>query len=124
MSKIWPDLNKAEHEAWLKANPNKVRLGIGRAAPKTRKRKKSQRTIDAARVREAAPKPNRPRPDLCELCFNPQKKRLALDHDHKTGKFRGWLCASCNLGIGLLGDTEERIRKAWLYLVKADKWPQ
>ena len=24
-------------------------------------------------------------------------KKLHLDHDHKTGKFRAWLCAGCNL---------------------------
>jgi len=35
-------------------------------------------------------------PDRCEIC---QKKTISLkmDHDHKTGKFRGWICHKCNL---------------------------
>jgi len=43
-------------------------------------------------------------------------KGLALDHDHTTGKFRGWLCDRCNLAIGLLGDTLRRVNRAVNYL--------
>jgi hypothetical protein len=31
-------------------------------------------------------------------------KRLAMDHDHTTGEFRGWLCGNCNTSIGKLRD--------------------
>src|SRR5271155_4011570 len=52
------------------------------------------------------PSPTRDTPVICECCgLAPTKKTLALDHDHKTGKFRGWLCSECNLGIGKLGDS-------------------
>ena len=39
-----------------------------------------------------------------------------LDHDHKTGKFRGWLCNKCNSALGLLGDNINYIQRALKYL--------
>lgn len=61
---------------------------------------------------------------VCGIC---EKKpaigqNLCVDHDHKeemmTGKIviRGLLCKNCNLGIGKLGDSLERIEKAIKYL--------
>jgi hypothetical protein len=41
---------------------------------------------------------------------------LCLDHNHETGKFRGWLCDNCNTGIGKLGDTVEGLERAIAYL--------
>ena len=32
-----------------------------------------------------------------------------LDHDHKTGRVRGFLCSECNRALGLLGDALRRI---------------
>ena|SRR5271154_3353530 len=59
----------------------------------------------------------RPCPELCELC----NKRVAIcfDHDHDTGKFRGWLCYGCNNGLGLLGDNLAALFKAVGYLLSA-----
>jgi Recombination endonuclease VII len=63
------------------------------------------------------PDPTRPLPMICECCNRPPgRKQLAVDHDHKTGKFRGWLCSRCNTGIGSLGDTMEAIELAVDYL--------
>lgn len=50
----------------------------------------------------------------CELCGSTTK--LALDHDHVTGKIRGVLCVNCNTSIGKLGDSVEGLRKALSYL--------
>src|SRR6516164_3935627 len=43
-----------------------------------------------------------PRPDdgLCECCGS-LTFLFHLDHCHKTGKFRGWVCIGCNTGTGL-----------------------
>ncbi len=43
----------------------------------------------------------------CAICKQTEtkKKRLAVDHDHSTGKIRGLLCTRCNTAIGLLKDS-------------------
>ena len=39
-----------------------------------------------------------------------------LDHDHKSGKFRGWLCNKCNSALGWLEDDINYVRRALNYL--------
>lgn len=53
--------------------------------------------------------------DECQICS--KKENLCYDHDHTTGKFRGVLCRSCNSAIGQLGDTKEKLKKAYEYLM-------
>ncbi|WP_373431382.1 endonuclease domain-containing protein [Streptomyces sp. B3I7] len=75
--------------------------------------------ISWAEVVERYPVDNR-----CELCgrtpeeANPGGRfaRLSLDHCHKTGALRGFLCGPCNTGLGQLGDSAERMRAALKYL--------
>lgn len=67
-----------------------------------------------------------PEDNRCEICGNtPEEsspsgrtKRLALDHDHKTGELRGFLCGRCNTGIGQFKDSVELLEGAILYLNK------
>ncbi len=42
----------------------------------------------------------------CAICEQPCEtgKRLAVDHDHRTGQVRGLLCSRCNTALGLLRD--------------------
>jgi hypothetical protein len=53
----------------------------------------------------------------CDLCgkYLPRGKAV-LDHCHKKVENRGWLCASCNSGLGMFKDSPETLRRAILYL--------
>jgi hypothetical protein len=70
--------------------------------------------------RRKLPGYSRPCPPHCELCGKPPSGRaLCLDHDHETGKFRGWLCDRCNVSLGALGDNEAGLQRALQYLHRA-----
>ena len=62
-------------------------------------------------VRKNAP----PKPERCERCHK-KTKNLQVDHIHGSTTFRGWLCASCNTGIGNLGDDLPGVLQAAVYL--------
>jgi hypothetical protein len=54
----------------------------------------------------------------CAVCEKALKKPH-VDHDHKTGRVRGILCAACNVAIAQLGDSPEGILRAMIYLLRA-----
>lgn len=60
--------------------------------------------------------------NACAICSTTTPtgkwKVFAVDHCHKTGRARGLLCNECNRGMGLLGDSPERLQKAVDYLIK------
>lgn len=63
-------------------------------------------------------------------CCNKKEKELrvgnrwknksvwVLDHDHSTEKFRGWICANCNVGLGRFNDDVTNLKNAIKYLKK------
>ncbi len=53
---------------------------------------------------------------ICEIDETKLRIKLAVDHDHKTGKVRGLLCDKCNRGIGLLNEDIGTMSKAIIYL--------
>lgn len=62
-------------------------------------------------------KAKRTRPDVCECCGQPPKRRaIHWDHDHVTGEFRGWLCHACNGALGQVDDSVERLQLLIAYL--------
>jgi len=42
--------------------------------------------------------------------------RVDLDHNHKTGEIRGWICDSCNTGIGRFKDDIKLLERAIKYV--------
>ena len=52
----------------------------------------------------------------CPICK--VREALEYDHDHATGVNRGWLCGSCNRGLGLFGDDVSRLKAAVRWVQK------
>ncbi len=59
----------------------------------------------------------------CAICREPEThgtrgkiNRLARDHCHQTGAWRGLLCGRCNKALGLFDDDADRLLNAVLYL--------
>jgi hypothetical protein len=56
----------------------------------------------------------------CAICRKkPEKVRLAVDHDHVTGKVRGLLCTCCNTALGKFNDDVNLFQTAIDYLERA-----
>lgn len=59
------------------------------------------------------------KPKSCAICALPITFVTAMmDHSHKTGKVRGWLCRACNVGLGMFRDNPDTLRKAARYLIR------
>lgn len=114
------------------ANRERRRVKVAQPEHKERKRLRERKRLENPEVRRRAkdkrrergrreaglPCPTRPDPDFCEICGHLSVKSLAIDHCHKSGKFRGWLCLNCNMGLGFFKDAPERLRRAAEYLEK------
>lgn len=55
--------------------------------------------------------------EICSLVFDLDNVPR-LDHNHKTGVIRGWLCHNCNLMIGHAKDDVTALTRAITYLIK------
>lgn len=114
-----------KQKAW-RANPENRRREL--AVSRTNRASKGHNYNEQARIRMLAyyrkrkgiPEATRPAPLNCESCAKLLVQgRFHLDHCHLTGKFRGWLCNQCNMGIGALGDCIEGLQQAIKYLQRA-----
>jgi len=54
---------------------------------------------------------------LCLICG--EKKKLYVDHSHKTFKVRGLLCYSCNIALGHFKDSTKVLLNAISYLERS-----
>lgn len=54
--------------------------------------------------------------DVCDICQQRTLIRLAKDHDHSSGAWRGRLCGRCNIGLGHFKDDSKRLRRAAEYI--------
>jgi hypothetical protein len=93
-------------------------------------RNKDQKGYEASRVAALAKKYNIPRDayttmvasqdNKCAVCGEQCRsgRRLAVDHCHKSGKVRGLLCRSCNVGLGHFKDDPKLLLLAAKYLLR------
>lgn len=77
----------------------------------------------ASKIRNKLHKTSPPKPETCPICSRfpenfKKPNKWHLDHDPDTKKFRGWLCETCNMSLGLLGDNISGIISALNYLLK------
>lgn len=86
---------------------------------KCRKKLEGINLSQSAKIEWQKKKP-RNEPFECPICA---KRTIAgitckvvLDHDHNSGKVRGWICDSCNTGIGRFQDDVDLIEKAIKFL--------
>lgn len=113
-----PKVNAARAKAWRDKNPIKSRLSVKNSSKKNPDRvlRSSLKIYGLslsdyrALVLSCGNK--------CMLCCGPPvgKKRLSVDHCHVTGKVRGLLCNSCNVGLGYFMDSIVKLDKAIVYL--------
>lgn len=59
----------------------------------------------------------RKRPEQCELCE--AVGGICFDHNHMTGKFRGWICKRCNFALGFVKDNVELLVRMIDYISKS-----
>ena len=46
--------------------------------------------------------------------------KVVLEHDHRSGKVRGWVCDSCNTGIGRFKDDKKLLERAIKFIESTD----
>jgi hypothetical protein len=113
--------------AWRRANPQKVRTynekqrakrgDINRlAARESHFRRKFGITIAERDAMLAA------QGGSCLICMTttPKGKGWCVDHDHKTGRIRGILCAHCNVFIGFCRESVIVLERAITYIEAND----
>lgn len=128
---VTPEHVRARKKAWSIANADKERARRAAAYLANRDailaRNKAWKAANRERVRATNRKSNRKAEGVeaptgeakagqCEICN--RETKLVLDHCHKTGKLRGWLCNTCNMGLGYLQDDPAILLSAATYLKK------
>lgn len=97
----------AAQVAWRKQNPDKV------AKTAWRVHLKKKFGISEADYSSLLAAQN----GVCAICGGVSSdRRLAVDHDHKTGKIRGLLCNACNRALGVVETREGWLEHADKYL--------
>lgn len=105
--------NREYMRKWSKDNPEKIKaiqLKYFLADPERRK-KQGEKSREKTRMKLAT----RPRSETCEIC-GVGDVRIVLDHNHTTGKFRGWICNACNTALGHARDNVDTLYKMIDYL--------
>lgn len=97
---------KKDSRRWVERNPEKRRIY-------TRNSHIRAYGISPERYKEMLKEQG----NRCAICKMENKRVMAIDHDHKTGKVRGFLCDPCNLSLGHI-EKQDFLEKAIKYITK------
>ena len=104
-----PEKFRARHRKWLKENPERAKEIRNLSYKKTYTKNKYAEGVRKHTLKtKYGITPDfyqmvwEQQKGLCAVCGKPEKskKRLAVDHCHKTGNIRGLLCMKCNTALG------------------------
>ena len=112
--KKWYDSHREEMQSRRKQLRVTDRFGCALKESAIRAKKYGYMPCDATKEELAAAFTGR-----CMVCGVPEAEsftRLHADHEHSTGKFRGFLCVKCNHMIGLANDNKHVLEAAYEYL--------
>lgn len=122
----WRAENKATHrassKAWYRANRDRCRANQAAWSAKNKDKIKAH-SYRHALNRKYGLTPEQhaamfeAQDHKCAICGK-RAKRLMIDHCHDTGLVRELLCQSCNVAVGLMGDSVQRLRLAIAYIEK------
>lgn len=118
LNPVYRDRSRATAKKWHINNKNNIRVRVMRsiASIKSRSKKKNYMPCIASHKELIDGFTG-----LCHICNTPEiecNKRLCLDHDHQTGKFRGWICHDCNWTLGKVKDSISILENLIKYLQK------
>lgn len=113
------DLERAKNRAWYKAHPGYKKAWV-KANPELVKRYDRSSKLKYAygiTLSDYNAMLNA-QGGVCAICKQPCKtrRRLAVDHNHVTGKVRGLLCNACNNELGRFVDSSEILKAALDYI--------
>lgn len=108
-----PEKARASTNEWRRKNKEKV----ASAARKWYNIHREEKIVSSAKscLKRLERKAGRPKPSACEVC-GAINRVIHFDHNHLTGKFRGWVCRHCNVILGFAKDSPRILRKLARYL--------
>ena len=114
-----PEARRRTNVAWRQRHPERSRAASKRWAEENADHVKDKRlqrkfgiTLEQYKVMLEA------QGSACAICKGESsgKGGFHVDHDHSSGKVRGLLCYRCNIVLGMMAESPDRLRAAAEYL--------